>query len=330
MRVTQSMLSSNMLRNLSSSYSKMGKLQNQITSGSKITRPSDDPVVAVKGIGYRTSLNKVEQYQRNMNEVNNWLDTSDDTLDHVGNALIRVQELVIQASNDTNTDEDREKMRAEIDQIKLQIRDLANTKVGEKYLFSGSNTLSPVFEEDTAGNVKFLGKSLTEGALGTSLDLNAIPPTLGSPGDLKDISGYTNSVEIEVYDGVNLNVNTNTVEMFAKIDDMLTNMQKKLEDTTTGNDTVGEEIGKYLGDISSIQNKVLENRADIGARQNRVEMMINRLATQEVVVTKQLSDNEDVDYEKTITEMITQESIHQAALSVGAKIIQATLVDFIR
>jgi flagellar hook-associated protein 3 FlgL len=59
-------------------------------------------------------------------------------------------------------------------------------------------------------------------------------------------------------------------------------------------------------------------------------MMINRLATQEVAVTKQLSDNEDIDYERVITEMITQESIHQAALSVGAKIIQSTLVDFIR
>lgn len=79
-----------------------------------------------------------------------------------------------------------------------------------------------------------------------------------------------------------------------------------------------------------MQNKVLENRADIGARQNRVDMMINRLATQEVVVTKQLSDNEDIDYERVITDMITQESIHQAALSVGAKIIQSTLVDFIR
>lgn len=308
MRVTQSMLSSNMLRNLSSSYSKMGKLQNQITSGSKISRPSDDPVVAVKGIGYRTNLNKVEQYQRNMNEVNNWLDTSDDTLDHVGIALIRTQELVTQAANDSNTPEDREKIKAEIDQLKFQIRDLANTKVGEKYLFSGTNTLSPVFGEGT-----FAGQTYTEGD-----SLSALVGTAST--------GYTNSVEIEVYDGVNLNVNTNAVEMFAQIDDLLTNVQGKLSNPAS----TGTEIGDLLGDISNVQNTLLENRADIGARQNRVEMMINRLATQEVVVTKQLSDNEDIDYEKVITEMVTQESIHQASLSVGAKIIQATLVDFIR
>ena len=54
MRVTQSMLSNNMIRNLSTSYSKMGKLQEQLTTKKKINRPSDDPVVAMKGIGYRT------------------------------------------------------------------------------------------------------------------------------------------------------------------------------------------------------------------------------------------------------------------------------------
>ncbi|MEK3974179.1 flagellar hook-associated protein FlgL [Psychrobacillus sp. FSL K6-1267] len=309
MRVTQSMLSSNMLRNLSNSYSKMGKLQDQINTGSKISRPSDDPVIAVKGIGYRTNLNKVEQYKRNMGEVENWLDTSDDTLDHVGIALRRVQELVTNAASDTNTDEDREKMKKEIDQIKLQIRDLANTKVGEKYLFSGTNTLSPVFE-----NGKFAGQTFTEGDSLTNLVNTANP-------------GFSNSVEIEVYDGVNLDVNTKAVDMFAQIDDMLTSIQKDLADPAG---TIGSKIGEHLSTISTVQNKVLENRADIGARQNRVDMMINRLATQEVVVTKQLSDNEDIDYERVITDMITQESIHQAALSVGAKIIQSTLVDFIR
>jgi len=313
MRVTQSMLSSNMLRNLSSSYSKMGKLQNQITSGSKISRPSDDPVIAVKGIGYRTSLNKVEQYQRNMGEVENWLDTSDDTLDHVGIALVRVQELVTQAASDSNTPEDREKMEKEIDQIKQQIRDLANTKVGEKYLFSGTNTLSPVFGKNAAGDVTFAGEDLVDG--GATTISNSITPN----------TGFKNSVEIEVYDGVNLNVNTDTVAMFAQIDDLLTSIQT---DLSTGADST--TIGSRLTTISNAQNTLLENRADIGARQNRVEMMINRLATQEVAVTKQLSDNEDIDYEKVITEMITQESIHQAALSVGSKIIQATLVDFIR
>ena len=71
-------------------------------------------------------------------------------------------------------------------------------------------------------------------------------------------------------------------------------------------------------------------RADIGARQNRVDLMDNRLATQEIVSTERMSKNEDIDYERVITDLTSQESIHKAALSIGAKIIQATLVDFMR
>lgn len=302
MRVTQSMLSNNMLRNLNSSYSKMGKLQEQITSGSKINRPSDDPVVAVKGMGYRTDLNKVEQFKRNMNEVNSWLDTTDESLSQVGEALNRVKELVVQAANDTNTEEDRGKIRAEIEQIKAQLQDVANTKVADKFIFSGTKTHSPLFENNS----------------------------------INSVSTNQNTVNIEVFDGIQLEVNTPGLDMFSKIDTLMNDISTALSPGHTTNN--GTDIGNFLGGIangtddtlSELQNLVLEARADVGARQNRAEMMENRLSIQEINVTKQMSNNEDVDYSEAITKMVTQESIHQAALSVGAKIIQQTLVDFIR
>src|SRR5690606_13975890 len=129
MRVTQSMLSNNMLRNLSSSYNKMGKLQEQLSSGKKVNRPSDDPVVVMKGMGYRMQVDKVATYQKNLGEVNNWLDSSDDALDGVGQALHRAKELVTNAANTgTMTPEDREKIKIELMQLQEQIQDLANTK----------------------------------------------------------------------------------------------------------------------------------------------------------------------------------------------------------
>ena len=107
------------------------------------------------------------------------------------------------------------------------------------------------------------------------------------------------------------------------------------------NNATGGEISSALGlevtsgggnipALDALYEKTLTLRADVGARQNRVEITENRLDIQKVNVTKQKSLNEDTDYSKTITDMVTQESIHQAALSVGAKIIQQTLVDFIR
>ena len=75
MRVTQSMLSNNVLRHLSKSYSKLGKLQDQLSTQKKITRPSDDPVVAMLGLGYRKDLNRVQQYNRNIGEIKiGWID----------------------------------------------------------------------------------------------------------------------------------------------------------------------------------------------------------------------------------------------------------------
>jgi flagellar hook-associated protein 3 FlgL len=63
---------------------------------------------------------------------------------------------------------------------------------------------------------------------------------------------------------------------------------------------------------------------------NRLELVENRLAEQEIVATKTLSDNEDIDYAEAITKLITQESLHRAALSAGSRIIQPSLVDFLR
>ncbi|MEA0554051.1 flagellar hook-associated protein FlgL [Lysinibacillus irui] len=300
MRVTQSMLSNNMLRNLNNSYGKMSKLQDQINSGSKITRPSDDPVIAVKGMGYRRDLAKVEQYTRNMITASSWLDSTDESLNQVGEQMKRVRELVIQAANDTNTPEEREKIKSEIDQIRQQLQDVGNTNIGGSYIFSGTRTNEPLF-------------------IGGAINPNT----------------NQESVKVEIYDGIQLSVNTPGNDLFKNIDDMMGKISDLLGDPTK----TGEEIASMLGgvsssttndDITAMHNKVLEAQADIGARQNRVEMMENRLGIREVNVTKQLRDNESVDYAKAITEMVTHESIHQAALSVGSKIIQQTLVDFIR
>lgn len=285
----------------------MAKYQEQLNSGSIISRPSDDPVVAVKGMGYRTDLDKNEQYQRNMRQAHSWLDGTDEALDQVGTSLIRVKELIVQAANDTHTPEDRQKINEEISQIKKHLQDMSNTKVGENYIFSGTNTSSPLFKSD--------------GTIQTTADL----------------TGLEKSIEINVFDGISMPINIEGVELFGELDVFMGELEDLLKSGATG-DEIGNALGfdnaaggdpKILG-LDTLNEKVLVKRAEVGAKQNRVELMEERLKTQEVNVTKQKSLNEDTDYPKTITEMVTAEAIHQASLSVGAKVIQQTLVDFIR
>jgi flagellar hook-associated protein 3 FlgL len=289
------MLANNMLRNLSNSYERLGKYQEQLATGKKISRPSDDPVVAMKGIAYREDLARVKQYQRNIGEVHNWIDSADDALDKVGLALQRVQELVVQASTDTATPEDRKKIADEIDQIQKHIVDVANTRVGGKYIFNGADTKNPLF--------------------------------IGYPGETGfAVNGNQGDVEIEVFDGIKLDVNIDGKTLFTGIIGMLDNLKAALNDPNS----TGSTIDGYLSQVEAQQDALLSARSELGAKQNRVEMMENRLSTQEEIATKLMSNNEDIDYEKTITDLISQESVHRAALSVGARIIQPTLVDFLR
>lgn len=321
MRVTQSMLSNTMLRNLNTSYTSMAKYQEQIQTGSKLLRPSDDPVGTTKAMSYRTQLKQNAQYDKNLDTATKWLDTTDTALASVTSAMTRVQDLITQASNDTNQTVDREKMLVEIKQIQQEIYDLANTKVGDTYIFSGTRTNEPLYKkDDTTGEM-------------------AVNTEAGSDIESPD-NGFGEAVNIEIYNGIQLDVNTTgAMKMFGKIDEVFSKIEAAL--TGDGVTTDGAEIGSILGGTNSEEDRdyttiqgaidlVLKERSGVGAKQNRVDMMDDRLALQKITLTKQQSNVESVEYEQAITNLITQESIHNAALSVGGRVIQQTLVDFIR
>ncbi|GEN54432.1 flagellar hook-associated protein FlgL [Halobacillus faecis] len=297
MRVTQSMLSNNMLRNLSNSYAEMGKYQDQLSTGKKISRPSQDPVVAMKGINYRQQVTEVEQFQRNIAEVHNWMDNSDSALDKATQAMQRVRELTVQASNDTYEEGQRENIAKEIRQLKEHLGTIANTKVNDKYIFNGTNTTKPPFENMEA------------------LEGTVIPPATGA-----------DEVRIEVSSGVKLQTNVLPGRVFNQ------ELFKDLEEFAQAleGDTANEEISDFLDKFDGHTGNVVNERADLGARMNRVELVEDRLETQKVSATKMMSDNEDADIEKVITDLKTQESVHRAAMGVGARIIQPTLMDFLR
>ena len=283
-----------MLRNLSASYNKMGKLQEQLTTGKKVNRPSDDPVTVMKGMGYRKEVDQVMQFQRNLGEATNWLDSTDDTLDHVGSALHRANELIVNASTGTLTPDDRKAIQAELGQLRETVQDLANTKVGDKYIFSGTKTGTALFEN-------------------------------GAYQDITDPNNpFIKDISIEVFDGVSIKANTNGAKMFTDIDKMFEDIETAIESGNTA------DLDQFITSAQTQLDVVLTARSDIGARQNRVDMMNHRLQAHEGIAKKQMSENEDIDYEKVITEMLTEESIHRASLSVGARIIQPSLVDFLR
>ncbi|WP_409252011.1 flagellar hook-associated protein FlgL [Bacillus sp. SCS-153A] len=301
MRVTQSMLTSNSMRNLSSSYNRMGKLQDQLATGKKITRPSDDPVVAMKGMFYRSNLTGIEQYKRNLSELYLWMENSEAGIDQANQGLQRVRELTIQGKNDTLSPEDRQAVAREIEQIKQDLVSVADTQVAGRYIFHGTDvSKSPIADK--------------------GIDNKQAPQVAANLAD-PSIDNY----QIEVSRGVSLKANVNPNNVFSQ--DMFNavyNIQKALEsgDTST--------LDTELQNLDKVMDQLSAERSELGARYNRLEMVDDRLLQQEITASRILSDNEDADIERVITDLKTQESVHRAALGVGARIIQPTLMDFLR
>jgi flagellar hook-associated protein 3 FlgL len=292
MRVTQSMLSNNMLRHISQSYERMAKTQEQLSTGKKNSRPSDDPVVAMKGIAYRTDLTEVEQYKRNLSEAYNWMENSDAALDKATSVLQRIRELTVQASNGTLEETQRGMIGKEITQLKEHLVSIANTKVAGKYLFNGNDTTNP---------------------------------PVSTTGGTVTVSTNNKLINIEMSNGIEVPVNIDPTKVF---NNSLFNDLKDLEDSLNGDNTI--PVADFLDKLDTNIINLVSERAELGARFNRVELIDARVSEQEVIANRILSDNEDADIERVITDLKMQESLHRAALGVGSRIMQPTLMDFLR
>lgn len=297
-RVTQTMLNSNMLRNLNNSMHNMDKLQHMLSSGRKVEKPSDDPVVAARGMFYRSSLMENDQYKRNVDEAQSWMDMTDATMDEMGNIMKRVKELLVYSGDGAVSPDDLKTMGAEIEELKNHMGTLANQQINGKYIFAGTDTNKAPF------------------------DANA----LGGKGDF--VSTNASPINLEVSQNVFVTSNVNAQNIFnypnaaGNVFKVLNNIIDELK--------AGRSATQFQTVMDDQFDNLLAERATLGASVNRVELIAERLDSQEVSITGLMSKNEDADMAKVMTDLKTQESVHNAALGAGARIIQPTLLDFLR
>ncbi|MBG0917697.1 flagellar hook-associated protein FlgL [Exiguobacterium profundum] len=310
MRVTQTMLTQTNLKHLSSSYNTLARVQEQLISGKRIQKASEDPVVAMQGIRYRTEVREVDQFRRNVSEATSWMDLTDSTLNEVTEAVKRIRELTTQAANDTYESSQRAIIKSEVDQLIEHIGSLANSKAGEKYIYNGTKTDQPLI------NVDQLKAYLANpaGSVDSIYESGTAPATSGE-------------IEFEVSKGITVQVNMQPETVFGKeLFEGLHKLTTLLNDPTTA----GADLSAELDTLDTLGQNLITERAELGARANRLELVDNRLQDHEIIAKTIMSDNEDIDVEKVIMELKSHETVHRAALSAGARIIQPTLLDFLR
>lgn len=145
MRVTNSMLSGRALRDLQASYSALAKAQEQVSSGKRLNRPSDDPAGVRTSVRVRDTLNALDQHLRNLDVADRATAVAEGALASGGGAMQRIKELALQAANDSLTPADRATVLQEVRQLGDSLVALANTKNGDDYVFSGQQTRTPAF-----------------------------------------------------------------------------------------------------------------------------------------------------------------------------------------
>ena len=303
-RVTQRILVDRTLRNLNRLDLSILGLQEQLATGQRVNRPSDDPLATRRAINLRAEIAKNEQFLSNISNMRPSMAATETAMFTTINALQRVRELALQGANGTNGPEQRDAIALEIDQFLEALLIEGNTIADGRFIFSGTNTLTRPFEvtrnvDGEIDTVSYLGNALnfqTEIAEGVLVSANVT----GDVAFMPTAAG--------------------TVDIF----DLLITLREDLQ----AND--GNAAEAAITDIDIALDQVLITQAKIGALQNRLERTDSNFQDINLQLETVLSDNIDADFADVIINLNSQTSAFQAALNASARIIQPTLLDFLR
>ncbi|USB32842.1 flagellar hook-associated protein FlgL [Paenibacillus sp. YPG26] len=306
LRITSNMMSSQLMLNLNRNAQAMNNTQNQLATGRKLNKPSDDPVGITYSLRYRGEIASNEQYTKNVDSALSWLDFNDTVLDQTGDVIHKLRELTVQASTGTNPQSALDSINKEVNQLKEQLIDIANSKLNGKYIFNGEAFNRKPYDFPKNAD----GTSDTSG-LGT-------------------LTTDTGLINFSVGDSVQLPINMTGTAVFGTGTDSsnIFNIMNNLSAALASGNVPG--ISAELERIDSRMETVLTARAELGAKTNRIELMQERLSDLNTNLTDLQAKTEDADYAELIMKSKIQENIYNASLSAGSKIIQPTLVDFLR
>ncbi len=213
MRVTNTMVSNTMLLNINRNLKYVNKLANQIATTKKISKPSDDPIIASRALKFRTNVEENLQFQRNVSQADAWMKVTEGAYNNVVDIMKSIKELSVQASTGTLEAADKEKIVASLKQLTQQIGKEMNANYGGRYVFSGFRTdQPPTFERDNQASYNitqtFDPSNIEKTLSYQKPTTNAVPPasTWGEPKinninvirlPYKEVTGLTNANAVQ-------------------------------------------------------------------------------------------------------------------------------------
>ena len=147
-RVSQKTLFRSINTNLSFLTYDMAKINNQLATGRKVNKPSDDPSGGAVILAMRSILAEVDQYNKDVALADDWLSETENVLTNMKTTLTRAYELAEQMATDTYREDNLTVAAEEVDQLMEALIKMGNTRIGDRYLFSGQQTEEQAFTND--------------------------------------------------------------------------------------------------------------------------------------------------------------------------------------
>ncbi len=296
-RVTNAALSQRMLAANQRTLARMATYQEQLATGKRVNQVSDDPVAAKIAMRYRAEDQQVGKYLDNVGKAMAFTTATDTTLGEMSATFDQVKALAVQGANGSQDAASRRALAAAVDSHLQRMVDLGNTVHDGRAIFGGTAVLDAPF-------------------------------ALAADGSAVAYAGNLDTFEVAVGAGATAVVNENGFALFqgGPVDVFRTLID--LRDALRANDT--DDIVANLGAIDAAQDHLNNLHGQLGGRMQRLELTRSQLEGSRIYLGDLVSQAEDADMPAVISRMQLAETALQAGLQSGARVVQQTLLDFLR
>jgi len=306
MRITTGMTANNALYNLQKGLNNLNDLNDTVSSGLNVSKPSEDPLSARQLLDLQEQVNVGKQYTANITKAKLLLNVTSTALNGMGDVMTQLKTTAGSIANGSSDPTVRSAAVSNLTELKKQLIDYGNTQSGSQYVFGGFSTGQPF---DAAGNFSGTndvldidinqGSTVTTNVSGGQLLRGGTPPAAVGSGAT---AGQSPVDIIGSIDALISSINTNNV---SGIQDGIKNMQAAAQQVTSS--------------ISSVAGKL-----------TRLENMQTMITNNQNTLEGIYSDKQNVDYAKAGVELSQLNTAYSAALSTTAKINQLSLLDYLK
>ncbi|WP_210479823.1 flagellar hook-associated protein FlgL [Naasia sp. SYSU D00948] len=295
-RITNQQLLLSSQRSLQASRAQLAQLQERVSTGKAVSRPSDDPSATASILRVRGEQRAVQQYATNITDGLAWLATVDRALSGSGNLLRQARDLTVQGANSgAMTPAAREAIATQLEGVRADLLQQANTTYLGRSVFAGTSDAGVAFDtSDPAAPYSYTG---TAGA---------------------SVARRINDTESILVDADGAAAfGTGGGSLFALIDDIVADLR------------AGADVWGRITELDTHRDRMSTQHALVGARYARMEQAQETNLSQSTALETQRSGIEDVDPAKAIIDLQAQELTYKTALAVTARALQPTLLDYL-